>query len=66
MNRRLPNSQVYTPLLVAPDGTRHMLPGKEHAAYCGATEGTRHAPQWIGRRYVCQRCLQKYVKAIEQ
>lgn len=63
--RRQPNSRINVPVLVAPDGGRHILRGRVDPAWCEATEGERIAPAWVTRRGLCQRCVQRYVTAIE-
>jgi hypothetical protein len=54
----------YVPTLLAKDGTRHVIPSKDKAAYCGATDGSQHFPHDYRAADLCQRCVQKYMRAV--
>lgn len=62
IHRRMPIGRLFEPILVAPDGSRHLLINRTDPAWCGETEGTRYPPAWTDRNNVCQRCLQKFMK----
>lgn len=60
---RVSSTVYYVPTLVDDAGLRHIIPGKDSAAYCGAT-GAQHFPHDHKATELCQRCVQKYVKVI--
>lgn len=58
-------TRLLVPTLVAPDGLRHIIAGRDHAPYCGApAEGEQVAPAEYNRSKLCQRCAQKYIKRV--
>lgn len=63
MKKTTQQTVYYIPTLVSPNGTRHIIPGKDSAAYCGAT-GDQERPRDWRTTDLCQRCLQKFVKAV--
>lgn len=63
MNRRRTYHTLYVPTLLDTAGTRHIIPGKDMAAYCGA-EGSQQSPHDHKASDLCQRCVQKYMRAI--
>jgi hypothetical protein len=56
-------SILFTPTLIDADGARHIIPGKDMPAYCGAT-GTQSPPAEHRKQHLCQRCVQKYLRAV--
>ena len=67
MNERRfnPYSRLYVPTLIDEEQCRHIIPHKDAPAYCGAT-GTQDAPRDWPRRNLCPRCVQKYIRGIEE
>lgn len=67
MRKNTPNyhTYVFVPTLTDVDGLCHIIPGRNRAPYCGAPqEGTQEAPMEHRRDTLCQRCAQKYIKAV--
>jgi len=63
MKRQVTYSTLYVPTLVDADDLRHIIPGKDSAAYCGAT-GEQHFPHEHRAASLCQRCVQKYMRQV--
>lgn len=63
MNRQRTFATLDTPTLVDSDGLRHIIPGKDQPAYCGAT-GTQEAPRQHQAKNLCQRCVQRYMRTV--
>lgn len=54
---------LYVPTLLDKVGTRHIIPSKDRAAYCGAS-GSQHFPHDHKAADLCQRCVQKYMRVV--
>jgi hypothetical protein len=64
MKKTKPSGTVlYVPTLLDKTGARHIIPGKDSAAYCGAT-GSQHFPHDHKASELCPRCVQKYMRLI--
>jgi hypothetical protein len=63
MNRQRTYATLDAPTLVDADGLRHIIPGKNQAALCGATGEQERPRQWRARD-LCQRCVQKYMRGV--
>lgn len=64
MKRRQTYSTLYVPTLLDKAGARHIIPGKDRAAYCGVTDGSQHFPHDHKAEQLCQRCVQQYMKVL--
>ncbi len=60
---RQTQSTLYVPTLLDRSGTRHIIPMKDSAAYCGA-RGSQFFPHEYRAADLCQRCLQQYMRVV--
>lgn len=63
MKRTSNPTVIYVPTLLDKDGTRLIIPAKDSAAYCGAT-GSQHLPHDHKASELCQRCVERHMKAV--
>jgi hypothetical protein len=55
MKRKPTEPTLYLPTLVDKAGTRHIIPAKDSAAYCGAV-GSQHFPHDHKAAELCEEC----------
>lgn len=65
MKKTKPAQQTvyYIPTLLDKSGVRHIIPGKDSAAYCGAT-GSQHFLGEHRAADLCSACVEAHIKAV--